>query len=798
MQNKKPEIIFQDGWYPEEEEGGHSFRWMGKASSLLVKASSISGKKYIRITAGHSFEEGKFPRLEVFANKVKIGESEIEKPFSDYAFPLEDKGDVNIEFRLDRVFTVPDDTRELGIMVRKIEIVTSQDVFIDGWYPWESSKDSTPYRWMKEKALILLDAGKPGKKFLRLKACFPLERQDFPSLEVFSEGKKIGEKKITRVMDDYAFPFEEGGEVEIELRLNKISLDPHDQRKLGIQVSEVKIVSGIEDDVFLEGWYPWEGTSSQAPYRWTRQEASCFFSGLPEARTKYLKIRAGHSFYRDKNPILTVLVDSDEKRTEEILSGDKTYFIPLGNTPGCFELKLKMDKVFSSEKGGEKRDLGIQVKSLEILSPESREFLYGDGWYGMEHDELFHFRWMKRKGQVFLPPDEIQRNSYISLYACSEFADCSQKLTVSLGGKTIAEIPLLFKWNFYSIKLQPIKEEPMEGEKAKHIQESENELVLKLNKLFPEKYHQGDKRELGARITPVEFHNDKSRHEAFVNFHKNAILNLKEMREGKETLSSHPLYLGVDLYSKCNMKPPCVYCLWDRMKNQEGEYSDVVVDDKTLESYGPFFSSARIIVNCSFGEPLLHPKFKEILDFVEKSDKFLEISTNGQAFTPRTISALVGKKIYLYVSLDAASKETYEKIRNNRWDSIVSSLVLLNQERKKKGNLPKIYMVFMPMKVNRNDLEDFFRLCQKIEADSLVLRPLNYLENPRIERDRGGYHFDYEKELLSREEIEEIIEKCDQYSEKYGIPVANQFTFGTIQKPQLKKKKGVLVEPQHF
>jgi MoaA/NifB/PqqE/SkfB family radical SAM enzyme len=176
----------------------------------------------------------------------------------------------------------------------------------------------------------------------------------------------------------------------------------------------------------------------------------------------------------------------------------------------------------------------------------------------------------------------------------------------------------------------------------------------------------------------------------------------------------------------------------------------------------------------------------------------MEISTNGQAFTKRTIDALVGKPIFLYVSLDSASKDTYARIRNEHWDSIVPNLIYLNQERKKHQNLPKIFMVFMPMKVNKDDLEDFFRLCQKIDADSLVLRPLFFSSSHHYEDDRGGYHFNYEKEFLSPEELRDIFEKCEEYSEKYGVPVANQFDFGAKEKKDSRKKGTYLPDTQRF
>lgn len=276
------------------------------------------------------------------------------------------------------------------------------------------------------------------------------------------------------------------------------------------------------------------------------------------------------------------------------------------------------------------------------------------------------------------------------------------------------------------------------------------------------------------------------------------MLNYEERKKGATELQSYPINLGIDLLARCNMKPPCVYCLWDWMKEEEEGHIETVVDEKTFEEYGPFFQSARLLINCSIGEPLLHPRFEQILEYCSKHNKIMEISTNGQAFTQRTIKALVGKPIYLYISLDAATKETYAKIRNDRWETIIPQLVLLNEERKKWGNLPKIHMVFMPMRVNKNDLEEYFRLCKKIEVDALILRPLLVLNKPKIEHERGGYLFNYKNELLSREELEEVFKECKVFSKKYGVPVANQFSFGMRDEEQFKGREAIDLETQRF
>lgn len=529
-----------------------------------------------------------------------------------------------------------------------------------------------------------------------------------------------------------------------------------------------------------DGWHPEENDGIHA-FRWMKKEACFFVRNYHPPGKKYLLITAaGHSYPKERRAKLEFYANEKKKGEREIDSSFCSYAFPFDET-GDIRFDLVLDKTYQVP--GDSRELGIMLRKMELALPsETDTFL--EGWYVWEYDDFFPFRWMKKEAKINLSSSEAKKHNYISFHIFSEFPDFSQKLCLSQQGRALWEIPLLPKWNFYSLPLYipPAKDYREIIPEAQMIETTSRleEIDLSLNKVFPEHYHEDDRRELGIRVSPPEFLNQEETHHNFQLFYRNAVLNYREMNEGKTKLDSFPLNLGVDLYGKCNITPPCVYCLWDRMKKLEGEYAKVNVDEKTLEGYGAFFQSARLVINCSFGEPLLHPRFKEILEFCQQHNKIMEISTNGQSFTPRTIQALVGKPVYLYVSLDAACKETYTKIRNDRWETIIPRLRLLNEERKKRGNLPKIYMVFMPMRVNRKDLEDYFQLCQKIEADSLVLRPLNYLENPQIEADRGGYHFDYEKELLSSQELEEIFSKCDEYSKKYGVSVANQFTFGAV------------------
>ncbi len=923
------EIDYLNGWFGEESDASGSFRWIGQTAICKIKNLEPPGKRYLCFQAGHSFLDKEIPDLEIIINGNKAGSRKITSAFSVYSIPFDESGELIIEFMLDRVFKIPGDGRDLGIMIRDLAVLLPEEMnfYADGWYLPEMSDhdENGQSRWMKQKALCIIGPVPSGAtSFFVLTCGHPFEAAEAPKLEIKISGGKKEVYEILPGQNRLLIPLKNvSGMVEAELCLDKVfdKSKIHETRELGMIVTKWELLDGDSVDTYFEGWYPPENKDQDSfqgscrwmrqkavlvftnleekarrflvikaghPFRdevdpelrilvsgeekavfkinpdekkylvplgmtqdyirvdlildktfpaavpgdkrtlgilvkevelkvpseieklfegwydeersghessgnkprWMKQEAVCFFSGLEPGLRRYLLIRGGHTFHHEEDPVLKVWVNQKLQGETKIHGENNVYIFPLENTEDHVQVDMKLNKIFKPLDREDKRELGILVDKVEILSKKDNEILIAEnynGWNEWEQDNFYEFVWISENAKSGILPRQVDAYKYISFYAFSEFMDFSQKLRLKLQGVEIGEIPLMHKWNFYSVEIKPGPGQNENNIPMKSAVDGiEFELEFSVNKLFPLKFHLDDKRNLGVRVAELRLHDDDDAHSNYLYFHRNAIMNYREMIEGKTELESYPLNLGIDLYGKCNIKPPCVYCLWDSMKELEGEYSDVNVDEKTLEGYGPFFRSARTLVNCSFGEPLLHPRFKEILELFARHHKYLELSTNGQAFTTRTIQALVGKPIFLYVSLDAATKETYAKIRNDKWDSIIPNLELLNRERKKHNNFPKINMVFMPMKVNRGDLEEYFRLCQRIEADALVLRPLLFLLDPKIEKDRGGYHFNYKEELLPRKELEEIFKQCELFSERYGVPVANQFEFGTIKEPGKK------------
>ncbi len=516
------------------------------------------------------------------------------------------------------------------------------------------------------------------------------------------------------------------------------------------------------------GWYDWEDRDP-VPFRWMGPEADLHLPAGRRPGSRCLLIVARHLFSDRPSPRLEAFLDGRPiGRTGEVPTRFTSLLFPLAGGDEAI-VSLKLDRSFDDPAGG--RALGLMVQRAEMIDPEAQEDpIFGGGWYDWEREEASVFRWMDRRGDILLPRSRVRAHRFLTIPMFLGFHDVGQEMTLSHRGRPLATWPVIRGWGHYGLDLEPLRERMEPGLPLV--------LDLELNKLLPAEHHAGDGRDLGVRVAPLEFHDDASWHEESAFFRRNALASHEEMKAGRTVLTSYPLSLGIDLYGRCNISPPCVYCLWDEMKDMEGERVEAPVDEDALRGYGPFFWSARTLVNCSFGEPLLHPRMEGIMDLLADRRKVVELSTNGQAFSPRAIRALAGRPVHLYVSLDAASKETYARIRNDRWDDIVASLERLNEARQRAGRLPKIFLVFIPMRVNAGDLEAYFRLAARIDADKVVLRPLQYPSRAKPPIERGGYLFDFAREALGREELRDLFERAKELSKLYRVEVANQFDFG--------------------
>jgi MoaA/NifB/PqqE/SkfB family radical SAM enzyme len=384
---------------------------------------------------------------------------------------------------------------------------------------------------------------------------------------------------------------------------------------------------------------------------------------------------------------------------------------------------------------------------------------FHSGFFAEERDNVHSFRWMDTSGRLAFDPGAEER--YLELWVFSAFHDLSQTLDVTAGERSHHK-RLVHGWSQLSLEV------PRWADHA----------VLKVSKPLPCDHHPADPRTLAVRLSRPHLHSNSRRHLHIREQYENSVLNLAETLEGQTELRSFPRTLGIDMYGVCNVKPPCVYCEWDHNKALEGDNVNAPFTRETLRELGEFFERPSMLVNCSIGEPFMMKDFDGLLDEFGEHGKVLELTTNGQILTDRNIQRLVGRDIHLYISLDAATAETYARLRNDRFDRILVNLRGVVAAKGGKGQLPLVYLVFMPMRVNVHEAEAFVDLCAETGVDRLVLRPLNYSDGIDLEWERNGYRFRYLDELLPFPELVHASARVAELCAERGVDLSDQMDFG--------------------
>jgi len=128
---------------------------------------------------------------------------------------------------------------------------------------------------------------------------------------------------------------------------------------------------------------------------------------------------------------------------------------------------------------------------------------------------------------------------------------------------------------------------------------------------------------------------------------------------GSEDLGA-PLYVAWQVTNECNLA--CLHCI------EESGPGKAFHDELDKEQ---IFNILEQIVKCkipylsfSGGEPMVHPSFFEMVDFVCARDSQLKIETNGHYLTAENCERLKASGVKaVQVSLDGASPETFNRMR---------------------------------------------------------------------------------------------------------------------------------------
>ena len=176
---------------------------------------------------------------------------------------------------------------------------------------------------------------------------------------------------------------------------------------------------------------------------------------------------------------------------------------------------------------------------------------------------------------------------------------------------------------------------------------------------------------------------------------------IKEIRARKDYLESLPTYFQPDISSACNLR--CIMCDREQIKDEP------VMQKKLWTDLKQYLPTAKAIFLTGWGDAFARPDTRKLLIDYKGSAKF-RILTNG-LLLPRYWEKIKYQKFdSLDISIDAATKATYEKIRiGGRWEDLLKTIDLVKQNRDKFKNI-SINMTVM--RSNYKEIPQFIDLAE--------------------------------------------------------------------------------------
>lgn len=225
----------------------------------------------------------------------------------------------------------------------------------------------------------------------------------------------------------------------------------------------------------------------------------------------------------------------------------------------------------------------------------------------------------------------------------------------------------------------------------------------------------------------------------------------------KVVMERPPIKLLFEHDASCQLAcPQCRPSIYKRHPEQKS------FDEKMFSLASEFLPTAEYLILNTWGEVFVSPSCRKLLAKINKTDYEhlkVELYTNG-LLLPRKWDELntCHENIHkINMSVDAASKSTYEQIRKHgKWEDALSAMRFIG-ELKRQGEIQEIQFNFCVQGLNYHELPRFIEMAFELDADiihaaALVRLPHHTddwweMNNIVYQLPNGAYHRNHEDYL---------------------------------------------------
>ena len=185
--------------------------------------------------------------------------------------------------------------------------------------------------------------------------------------------------------------------------------------------------------------------------------------------------------------------------------------------------------------------------------------------------------------------------------------------------------------------------------------------------------------------------------------------------------------LGVDLtpYKTCNFD--CIFCQLGRTTAKTMDRQEYVPVEEVIEELGDWIKSsgeADYITLAGSGEPTLHSRFGEIIEFIRKNSSIpVALLTNGALLGNADVRAAAAKANVVKISLSAGDSALFKYINRPHPDLVFEEVVEGMKVFRGAFSGELLLEVFVVWGVNstQSDIARIAKLAQSIRPDKIQL-----------------------------------------------------------------------------
>ena len=236
----------------------------------------------------------------------------------------------------------------------------------------------------------------------------------------------------------------------------------------------------------------------------------------------------------------------------------------------------------------------------------------------------------------------------------------------------------------------------------------------------------------------------------------NKALNEYEISMRKEILESKPRAMIGMIMNKCNIS--CRICdIW-----REGVWQEPDRILKEIVELLPYMED----ICWQGGEVFLMKGFNEMLSEGVKCKNLNQvIFTNGLLLNEKNLEIIAKGNVELVLSIDGATKESYEYIRRGAsFEKLCNVLELIKEVRKTTGAKINTYYNPVICRTNYKEIEAMVKFAKKYEFTAITLNPIRGYPEENIFQPIDEQAFDF---------MRKVIPLAETKAKEYGIRFNN-------------------------